>query len=233
MEHQPFIGVYGNMVNDSIPQRFGKGDLEQIHFRKGCQAGADGIGLDLPPPLFLLQGIIPGLEPFIPLRQGIVPLNVAGLRQCLGGILVHQVPDHPGHHIQFLQKFRGFPVNGTAVQQFPLDQLAVLQECRPVGEQFTEGGYEMPFQIFLIKVGCVAFIGSLELGIALPDNTAVFTVGVPDFGAVVFAAVTADQLSGEGLLQLVRRVSFFRLASSSCTFSHSSGSIMASWLCST
>ncbi len=56
----------------------------------------------------------------------------------------------------------------------------------------------MPFQIFFVQMGCMAFFGFLELGVALPDDPAVFAVGVPDLGAVIFAAIAADQLSGKG-----------------------------------
>ncbi len=86
----------------------------------------------------------------------------------------------------------------------------------------------MLFQIILIEMGRSAFFFVVEFGIALPDGSAVLVCGVPDFGTVIFSTIAADQLSGGWAAQWVWRPLAFLLSSSSCTFSLSSGAIMAS-----
>ena len=120
----------------------------------------------------------------------------------MGGIFVHQTLNHSCDHIQFIQNTVTLTVNSCKVQQLLTNISAVFQQCFSVRQQFAECRYEMPLQVIFVQMRCAAGGVASVLGIALPDRPAVLAVGVPDFGTVVFTAVTADQLGGKGAVAI-------------------------------
>ena len=68
-------------------------------------------------------------------------------------------------------------------------------KCRIfVGDNTVDGLDEDLLYNIFPEMGSGALLFSLELVVALPYHTAVLDCGVPDFGAVETAAVTADKL---------------------------------------
>lgn len=60
----------------------------------------------------------------------------------------------------------------------------------------------------------LAFFVLLELGIALPDHTTVFAVGVPHLRSINLTTVTADELAGKdgsSSLTIIAHLSSFQL----------------------
>ena len=78
-----------------------------------------------------------------------------------------------------------------------LHDAAVLQQSILAVQQLIERRQEPGLDILLHQMRGAALFLVAEFAVTLPDNPAVLAVGMPDLGAVVAAAVAADQPGGK------------------------------------
>ena len=71
----------------------------------------------------------------------------------------------------------------------------IVYQGIPVLQQSAEGGAAGVFYLLFRQMRCPAFVFTMKLGVALPDDPSVRIVGVPYLGAVDPAAVPAGDLS--------------------------------------
>ena len=84
-----------------------------------------------------------------------------------------------------------------------LHQSAVLQNRFAVRNELIECRQKSGLDVLLVQMRRPAFMVALELLVALPDNAAVFAVGMPYFGSVKTTAIAADDPRGKDAVSAV------------------------------
>ena len=196
-EHQPPIVVGCGLLHHCQPEGIVKLSNAILQLMQSEHEPANEVSFGLPLFFLLLEGIHPGLGLFISGHITVVAFGVLLLALRAPGVLLDAPLGQLRHHRDFPQQLVQLCVNGEAVGKVVLHDAAILQQSVLAVQQLTERRQEPNLDVLLHQMRSAAFYLVVELAVALPDNAAVFAVGVPDLGAVVAAAVAADQPGGE------------------------------------
>ena len=181
-----------------------RGPLARVKFGVELRQALDGFDetLQLPAPDHDLldpirQLITPALGFFVPADQRFVSLVVLGLVLSHPCVLGNQVVDRLGVDAQLLVQNPALLLQLRGVAQPILDGRELRDVKLPVRAQLVHQPDERGLHLILGQVRRLAAGLVFELGIALPDHSAVLVVAVPDLRAVPAAAPPAANLPGK------------------------------------
>lgn len=196
-KHQQPIVVGCGLLHHRQPESVVKLRDTSLPFMHSEHEPADDVGSGLPLLFLLLEGVHLGLGFLVPRHIAVVPFGIRLLALGAPGVLLDAPLGQLRHHRDLPEQFVQFRVNGRAVGEVVLHDAAILQQSVLAAQQLIECRQKPGLDVLLHQMRGAALFLVAEFAVALPDHPAVLAVGVPDLGAVVAAAVAADQPGGE------------------------------------
>lgn len=186
------------MVNGADPEVFieGHGQGAQFTQLKHHAANSDGVRFHFV-PLFL-QCRQFGFGFFKAAAQLGVGGAVGFFARSVGSVFRNAQSQHLGDGGQFIFQSLNVCIDEVRIRKHPLGIAELLDGSVPVGKICPKSFQEQFLQPLLGQMGRFAFVFSLELAVALPDDSAVAVGGVPGLSSENIAAIPTDDLPGKG-----------------------------------